>query len=84
MSPSADYRDLVITQFANDEARLLDDFVELACERDAYREFAQEALHTVHELTTKCTRLSERLRDVLEETRLLRLALRRERPRRAA
>jgi hypothetical protein len=84
MSRAPDHRDLVIAQFADDEAALLDDFVELVRERDAYRELAQEAIQAIHRLAAARRRDRERLLDIFEETRLLRLALRRERPRRAA
>lgn len=57
--------DVVIAQLPI-EAALIDEIVELTIDRNAYRELAQQALHTLHDLMRERDRLRaahDRLRD---------------------
>jgi hypothetical protein len=67
-----DHRDLCIEALADSEAALLARIEELETERAAYRVLAQESLHALHALTRKYDRLTDRLRALVAELRVLR------------
>jgi hypothetical protein len=74
-----DYRDDVIAQFADDEASTPDRLIDVLGERDTYHLIAVQAIHALHNALTRQRELSMRLRRVLDETKLLRAWLRRQR-----
>lgn len=70
-----DYRDLVIAQFADDERQLLERLASAEDDRDAYRALAQQAIHSLHDLTARHERLRELHARLADDYRHLRVQL---------
>ena len=66
------HRDLTIADLAASEAEFIDQIVELTASRDAFRELAQQAIHTLQDLTVKRDQLRVQHQELIAEYRALR------------
>ena len=67
-----DYRDALIADLVDDQAALLERIALLEADVSIYREFAQQAVHAVHDATVHRHRLREQHQRLIDEFRTLR------------